>query len=139
MMINAISALNWFSVLLAFAVYFLLAILWYTVLFKKQYSISLGKENEPQQSLTPIFIVGPAICTLIVTLTSAILMNALNIESYQDALVFAIIVGFGYLVANTVDIAINPNIPRPLLYGAISGSYHLVGILMVSMILVSMR
>ena len=51
-------------------------------------------------------------------------MNSLNIESYQDALIFAIIVGLGYLVANTVDIAINPNIPRPLLYGAISGSYH---------------
>jgi hypothetical protein len=138
-MINAISALNWFGVLLAFVVYFLLAVVWYTVLFKKQYTISLGKENEAQQSLTPIFIVGPAICTLIVTVTSAILMKALNIESYQDALVFAIIIGFGYLVANTVDIAINPNIPRPLLYGAISGSYHLVGILMVSMILVSMR
>jgi Protein of unknown function (DUF1761) len=138
-MINAISALNWFGVLLAFVVYFLLAVVWYTVLFKKQYAISLGKENEPQKSLTPIFIVGPALCTLIVTLTSAILMNALNVESYRDALVFAIVVGFGYLVANTVDIAINPNIPRPLLYGAISGSYHLVGILMVSMILVSMR
>jgi Protein of unknown function (DUF1761) len=138
-MINAISDLNWFGVLLAFIVYFLLAVIWYTVLFKKQYMISLGKENDREQSLTPIFIVGPALCTLIVTLTSAILMNALNIVSYQDALVFAIIVGLGYLVANTVDIAINPNIPRPLLYGAISGSYHLVGIVMVSMILVSMR
>jgi hypothetical protein len=138
-MINAISTLNWFGVLLAFAVYFLLAVIWYTVLFKKQYKISLGKENDQEQSLAPIFIIGPAICTLIVTLTSAILMNALNIESYQDALVFAIVIGFGYLVANTVDIAINPNIPRPLLYGAISGSYHLVGIVMVSMILVSIR
>jgi hypothetical protein len=136
-MINAISDLNWFGVLLAFIVYFLLAILWFTVLFKKQYKISLGKENDKEQSLTPIFIVGPALCTLIVTITSAILMNALNIESYQDALVFGLIIGFGYLVANTVDIAINPNIPRPLFYGAISGSYHLVGILMVSMILVS--
>jgi Protein of unknown function (DUF1761) len=138
-MINAISGLNWFGVLLAFVVYFLLAVVWYTVLFKRQYKISLGKENEPEQSLDPIFIIGPAICTLIVTLTSAILMKALNIESYQDALVFAIIIGFGYLVANTVDIAINPNIPRPLFYGAISGSYHLVGIVMVSMILVSIR
>jgi hypothetical protein len=122
-MINAISDLNWFGVLLAFAVYFLLAVVWYTVLFKKQYTISLGKENDPQPSLTPIFIVGPALCTLIVTLTSAILMKALNVESYQDALVFAIIIGFGYLVANTVDIAINPNIPRPLLYGAVMYPY----------------
>lgn len=138
-MINVISDLNWFGVLLAFVAYFFLGALWFTFLFKKQYTISLGRENDLQQSLAPIFFIGPALCTLIITLTSAILMNALNIESYENALMFAVIVGFGYLVANTVNIGINPNIPRPLLYGAISGSYHLVGILMVSIILVSMR
>jgi Protein of unknown function (DUF1761) len=138
-MITGISDLNWLGVLLAFVPYFFLGALWFTFLFKKQYMISLGRENDQQQSLAPIFFVGPALCTFIVTLTSAILMNALNIESYENALMFAVIVGFGYLVANTVNIGINPNIPRPLLYGAISGSYHLVGILMVSIILVSMR
>ena len=89
--------------------------------------------------MAPIFIVGPAVCTLIITLASALLLNALHIESYANALVFAVIVGVGYLVANTINIAINPNIPRPLLYGAISGAYHLVGVLMVSLILVAMR
>ena len=48
-------------------------------------------------------------------------------------------VGMGYLVANTVNIAINPNIPRPLLYGVISGGYFLAGITIVSIILVAMR
>lgn len=65
-------------------------------------------------------------------------MNALHIESYTNALLFALIVGLGYLVANTVNIAINPNIPRPPLYGAISGAYHLVGVVIVSVILVAM-
>jgi Protein of unknown function (DUF1761) len=138
-MINVISDLNWLGVLLAFIVYYLIGAVWFTVLFKQQYMISLGRENEQAQSLAPIFIVGPALCTLIITITSAILMNALKIESYENALIFAVIIGFGYLVANTVNIGINPNIPRPLLYGAISSSYHLVGILMVSIILVSMR
>lgn len=138
-MFNVISDLNWFGVLLAFVPYFILGALWFTLLFKKQYAVSLGRENEQQQSIAPIFIVGPAVCTFIITLASAILMSALNIESYGDALMFAVIVGCGYLVANTVNIAINPNIPRPLLYGAISGSYHLVGILVVSIILVSMQ
>jgi hypothetical protein len=67
------------------------------------------------------------------------LINGLLIESYVNALLFGLIVGIGYLVANTVNIAINPNIPRPLLYGAISGAYHLVGIVIVSLILVFMR
>ena len=137
-MMQAISSLNWFGVLLAFVPYFLLGALWFTVLFKKQYAISLGRENEQQQNLAPIFIVGPALCTLVITLTSALLLNALAINSYQGALLFALLVGIGYLVANTVNIAINPNIPRPLLYGAISGAYHLVGIVIVSLMLVFM-
>ena len=137
-MIQAILSLNWFGVLLAYVPYFLLGALWFTVLFKKQYAISLGRENEQQQNLAPIFIVGPALCMLVITLTSALLLNALAINSYQGALLFALLVGIGYLVANTVNIAINPNIPRPLLYGAISGAYHLVGIVIVSLMLVFM-
>ena len=34
---------------------------------------------------------------------------------------------------------INPNIPRPFLYGAITGCYHLVGITLASLILVAMK
>lgn len=137
-MIHSFSDLNWFGVLLAFVAYFFLGALWFTLLFKKPYMKSLGRENEQQQNLAPIFFIGPAICTFIITLTSAILMNTLNIDSYEHALIFALTIGFGYLVANTVNIAINPNIPRPLLYGAISGAYHLVGISIASIILVAM-
>lgn len=137
-MMQAISSLNWFGVLLAFVPYFLLGALWFTVLFKKQYAISLGRENDQPQNLAPIFIIGPALCMLVITLTSALLLNALAINSYQGALLFALLVGVGYLVANTVNIAINPNIPRPLLYGAITGAYHLVGIVIVSLIVVFM-
>ncbi len=137
-MIQAILSLNWFGVLLAFVPYFLLGALWFTVLFKKPYALSLGRENEQQQNLAPIFIVGPALCMLVITLTSALLLNALAINSYQGALLFGLIVGVGYLVANTVNIAINPNIPRPLLYGAITGAYHLVGMVIVSLMLVFM-
>ena len=45
-MINSISEIKWLSVLAAFVPYFMLGALWFTLLFKKQYLISLGKENE---------------------------------------------------------------------------------------------
>jgi len=134
-----ISTSNWWGVLLAFVPYFFLGALWFTLLFKKPYLKSLGKENTPEQKPAPIFIIGPAICTLVITFSSALLMNALHIETYDSALAFALMVGFGYLVANTVNIAINPNIPRPLLYGLISGTYHLVGIIVCCLILVAVR
>lgn len=138
-MFNVITAINWLSVLFAFVAYFILGTLWFTLLFSKQYNVSLGKENDNKKNIAPIFIIGPALCCLVITIASAILMYSLNINSFESALLFAAIIGIGYLFANTVNIAINPNIPKPLLYGAISGTYHLVGILIVSIILVAMK
>ncbi|NBA89164.1 DUF1761 family protein [Emticicia sp. CRIBPO] len=134
-MMNQLAHLNWISVLVAFVVYFILGALWFTLFFSKPYKISLGKENEVLPN-KPIFIVGPALCSLVITLATAVLMSALHIETIDAAIEFALIVGVGYLVANTVNIAINPNVPKPILYGIISGAYHLLGILIVSVILV---
>jgi hypothetical protein len=138
-MLNVLATINWVSVLAAFVAYFLLGPLWYLVLFPKPYRAALGKENEPAQQPAPIFIIGPAVCSLLVTITCAVLLYALQINSYAGALGFALVVGFGYLFTNTVNIAINPNIPRPLFYGLITGSFHLVGMVLVNLILVGMK
>ncbi|MDJ1466859.1 DUF1761 domain-containing protein [Cytophagaceae bacterium DM2B3-1] len=138
-MFTILTDISWLSVLLAFVIYFILGALWFTVFFPKLYKISLGKENDTTQSTAPIFFVGPALCCLVITIASALLVYALHIETYQSAFQFAVIVGVGYLFSNTVNIAINPNIPRPILYGLISGSYHLVGIILVSIILLAMK
>lgn len=138
-MISQLANLNWISILIAFAAYFILGALWFTLFFTKQYKISLGRADETLQNNKPIFILGPALCSLAITIASAVLINALNIQSFADAFAFAFVVGFGFLVSNTVNIAINPNIPRPIHYGVISGAYHLAGILIVSTILVAMH
>lgn len=138
-MINQFSNLNWLGVLAAFIAYFILGGLWFTVLFKKQYAISLGKENSLPEKPAPIFIVGPAICSLIITIASALMIYALSIDTYNQSIEFALVAGVGFLVANTTNIAINPNMPRPLHYALITGAYHLVGITNVSVILVSMK
>ncbi|MEA5425908.1 DUF1761 domain-containing protein [Arcicella lustrica] len=137
-MISQLTNLNWMSVLLAFIIYFLLGALWFTLFFNKSYKVSLGRDKEILPNKT-IFIVGPAICSFVITLASAILIEALKVQSLGSAFEFALLIGIGYLVANTINIAINPNIPRPILYGMISGAYHLVGILIVSFIIVSMK
>src|SRR5687767_1533393 len=100
------STLNWLAILLAFGAYFILGALWFTLFFKKQYLTSLGKVDQPQNT-SPIYIAGPAVCTLIITFCHAILMENLSIRSYEAAINFALLVGSGYLVANTVNIAIN--------------------------------
>ena len=133
------SSVSWLSVVAAFVPYFMLGGLWFTVFFKKPYSISLGKENNMPEKPAPIFIVGPALCTLVITIASALLMSALPIDSYGSAMALAVLVGIGYLVANTMNIAINPNIPKPIMYGIISGAYHMIGILIVFAILFAFK
>ena len=137
-MMSQLLNLNWLSVLIAFFAFFMLGYVWYVLLFSKQYKISLGKENETLPT-SLLFIIGPAVCSIGYILASAILLYALNIDTFAGALEFSLIVGIGYLVCNTVNIAINPNIPRPFLYGLISGSYFLVGIIIVNLILVAMK
>ena len=138
-MISQLSNLNWAGVLIAFIAYYMLGALWFTLFFKKQYAISLGKENSLPQKPAPIFIIGPAICSFVITIASALLMYALNISSISSAIEFALVIGIGFLVANTINIAINPNMPRPIYYGVISGAYHLTGILIVSIIIAVMK
>lgn len=138
-MFNVLGSINWLSVLVAFIVYFMLGALWYMRLFPQLYKVSLVKANEVLQNQSSLYVVGPAVCVLIVVVASAVLMHALGIDSCGNAMLFALLVGLGFLVANTTNIAINPNIPRPFLYSAITSAYHLVGITLTCLILVAMR
>lgn len=137
-MFSALTSTHWLAVLAAFLAYYFLGAVWFAVLFAEPYRVSLGKEQEAPAPMSPLFFVGPAMCTLVVTVASAGLMQLLHITTYGQAVEFALYAGIGYLVANTVNIAINPNIPRPLLYSLLSGSYHLVGILLASLLLVAL-
>lgn len=137
-MMEQITNLNYLALAAAFFAFFVLGYLWYAVWFAKPYRISLGRENEALPN-RPIFIIGPAVCSVFYVLASGLLIYALGIDGYGDVLDFSAIVGIGYLASHTFNIAINPNIPRPLLYGAVSGSYFLIGITIANFIIVAMK
>lgn len=133
----AAAQINWVAVAAAFFAYYFLGALWFALLFARPYKRSLGLPDSAPPGRDPIFFVGPAICTLIVVVVSALLMNAVGIASYGGGLAFGALIGIGYLAATTVNTAINPIFPRPLFYGLVSGSYHLVGIILACLILVA--
>ncbi len=138
-LLNLFSGLNWMAIAAAAVASFVLGGMWFTVLFGKAYAIYLGKQNALPAMPAPIFIIGPFICSIVTIITNAILIQALNIRSIVDTLIFGAIVGIGYLVSTTVNIAINPNIPHPLLYGLISGGYFLLSNLIINVILVLLK
>lgn len=138
-MFDVIGQINWLGVAASTLAMAILGALWFTALFGKAYTYALGREGQPPFRMTPIFMVGPFVCGLITSIASAILMRSLEIDNFGDGVAYGLIVGIGYLTTTTVNTGINPNMPRPLLYGAISGSYFLVAGVISSSILVALR
>lgn len=115
------------------------AAFYFSVVVAKPYKVALGNENRELPRPGPLFIVGPLVSALLVAITSAVLLRALSVESLAGGVVFGLIVGIGYLVAQTLNIAINPNFPRPLLYTLINAPYFVVCTVVASIILTLWR
>lgn len=73
-----------------------------------------------------------------VTVATAVLLPGLGIESVSEALQFGVVAGIGYAAAVSFTNAVTPNTPRPLLYGSVTGGYHLVGIGLAATIIVAL-
>lgn len=127
-MINAFFAVNWFAVLAATLAQSVLGGLWYGAVFTKPYAASLDLEGPLPQH--PRFIVGPLVCATALSTTSAILLRALQITTYADALAFGALVGVGYLATMTLNIAINPLFPRPFAYALVNAPMFVLGSLL---------
>jgi Protein of unknown function (DUF1761) len=136
-MFNVFGQINWLGVAAATIATAVLGALWFTALFGKHYAIALGLENAPPPTMTPIFIAGPFLCGFVTCVATAILMRVLGISTFADALLFGLVIGFGFLAATTVNTGINPNIPHPILYGVISGSYFVIAGLTISVVIVT--
>jgi hypothetical protein len=138
-MFNIVHEINWIAVLLATIANSLLGGFWFTAIFGKAYFTSLGKTRVANEKPALIFILGPLVCGLVTVVAMAILVYAFGITSIVDAIIFGGVIGVGLLASTTVNTAINPNIPRPILYGVISGSYFILAGLIISVILVAMK
>lgn len=138
-MFDVLSDLNWLAIVLASVASIVIAAVYYVVLTPRHYAIALGRENatETPQSLTRN--VGPIVCIVVTTITSAVLVETIDITSLGDALTFGAVVGIGYLTAMTFQIALNPNFPRPIYYGVVNAPFFIVTSLLSSVILVALR
>ncbi|KQS83841.1 MULTISPECIES: DUF1761 domain-containing protein [unclassified Rhizobium] len=128
-MIEAFAGIHWVAVSAGTLVFMVLGATYFMVLFPKQYLYVTGRENLPEEEQRvsgAIFIVGPMICSLVTVIADAVLVSALGITSVPDALALGLVVGLGFLVPMTFNIAINPLFPRPILYGLLNAPYFLV-------------
>lgn len=129
------SDISWIGIIVAAAASFMTGGLWFTVLFGRAYSVALGRRHDPNAKPAPLMLFGPAVWGMITSFVTAVLMASLDIETLSGALELGLFIGLGYLATTTINTGINPNIPNPMLYGAISGAYHLTAGVLIAVIL----
>lgn len=138
-MFTVLADVDWLAVLIAFVVSTALAGLYFPVLIAKPYIVALGRQNAGKPESTLVTNLGPIVCVLLTTVTSAVLLQALDVTAVGDAVAFGLIVGIGYLSAMTFQIAINPNVPRPIYYGVLNAPYFIISSVLTALILTWMR
>jgi hypothetical protein len=134
------TGIHWIAVIAGTLVFAVLGTAYFMALFPKQYLYVTGRENlSREQQAVPgaIFIVGPIVCSLLIVIGDACLVSALGISSLAEAAVLGLVVGLGFLVPMTFNIAINPLFPRPLQYGLLNAPYFLVANLIACVLLVT--
>lgn len=123
------------AILAASVAVMLLGGVWFAGLFARQYAVVLGRADQPKTAMAPLYFIGPSLCMLVTTIGSAILMAAQGVSSLQGAVRFGATVGVCFLATTAMNMAINPNIPRPIVYGVLSAGYFLVSSLIISITL----
>ncbi|MEQ1567945.1 MAG: DUF1761 domain-containing protein [Myxococcota bacterium] len=138
-MLVALTDLNWFAVIAATSFFAVLGGVYFTVIVAGPYKVALGNENRDLPKPGALFIAGPMLASLLVVVTTATLLRALEIVSLGEGIGFGLVISIGYLVAQTMTISFNPNFPRPLLYTLINAPYFIVCTVVASAILTVWR
>lgn len=125
-MFNVLTDISWVAFAISAVASIVLAGLWFAVLIAKPYVVALGREDAGAPPQDAVRAIGPLVCILVTTLTTAVLVEALDLTSVGDAVAFGLVVGVGYLAAMTFQIALNPNFPRPVFYGVVNAPYFVV-------------
>ncbi len=142
MTLDALSGMNWLAVIVATIVYFALGALWYSpIAFGKPWQRAIGWDEAQQQGGTsPMIYAGPALFALVSTIATAMLANATGSTDVGSGVVLGLVIGIGFGLALTAYEALfAPNRPGPWVWFAITGSYHLIGLLVAAVIVSAWR
>ncbi|MCW1931770.1 DUF1761 domain-containing protein [Pararhodobacter zhoushanensis] len=138
MISTAIAAINLWGVLAAAAFAFVFGGVYFGMLTPKRYAVAMGRAGEPAASPSPLFIVGPFVCNVVMIIATAILVQATGTATFAQAVVLGLVVAIGYLLPMCMMIAINPNFPKPFYYTALNAPYLLISGMMYAVILTLM-
>ena len=141
MNLEALGGLNWLAVVVAALAYFALGALWYMPFaFGRPWQKAIGWDETRQPGMSAVTYAAPAAFALVSAIATALLANATGSQDIGGGVALGLVVGIGYgLAISAYEAVFDPNKPGPWVWWAITGAYHLVGLIIVAVIVSAWR
>lgn len=136
MSVELLGELNWLAVAVAALAYFALGGLWFIPrVFGDVWMDAIGWEPADDDQPSPALYLGPLVTCLIATIALAVLARAAGADGVVDGVVLGAVAGVG--IAGTalfVTGYFDPKKRRPMTWFVVTGGYHIVGLVIASVI-----
>jgi Protein of unknown function (DUF1761) len=140
MTFDVLSDLNWLAVLVAAIAYFAIGALWYAPpVFGRPWADAGGFSlPERGQSPSPAIYVTPLIGSVLSAVALAMIAKASGTDTFQEGIALGLVVAIGFAISIALVTAqFETTKPKPMVWGAINGGYHMVGNLVAAIIVAS--
>ncbi|GAA1716796.1 hypothetical protein GCM10009809_11070 [Isoptericola hypogeus] len=134
-MAEAIGAVEWLAVAAATLASYVLGALWFTPLFGRAWDASLGHDRAAHSGFGPLYYVAPLVGSALTTTATALVLALAGVTGVGEAAVVGLVLGVGFGTAVTFVGAVNPRIPRPGLFTAVTGGYQAASAVLAAVVL----
>ncbi|MDF1489431.1 DUF1761 domain-containing protein [Tessaracoccus caeni] len=134
-MFDVIAHVSWLGVALAALAYYILGAIWFTPLFGKTWDRAIGHEVSGARRFGADYYIVPLVSAVLVSVALGVLLAVAAPASMSEALIVGVIVGGGVALPVSMNNALTPHTPHPYVFGAVTGGYHMVGIVVVAAVL----
>jgi hypothetical protein len=140
MSFDSLSDLNWLEVLAAAVAYFIVGAVWYLpATFGKPWMRSIGWEPDPAERPNPAIYMAPLLTSIVSAVSLGMLAAATGTDTASEGVALGLVVGIGLAGSVLLVTALfDPKKPQQGVWFVITAGYHLVGILLASVIIATM-
>ena len=140
MSFDVLSDLNWLAVLVAALAYFAIGALWYAPpVFGRVWAEAGGLPTpDPSSRPSPAIYLTPLIGSLLSAIALGMIAKASGTDTFEEGIVLGLVVAVGFAISIAfVTAQFESEKPKPMVWGAVNGGYHVVGNLIAAIIVAS--